>query len=140
MIMTVGHSNVSLEEFIYQLKEHQVKKIIDVRFVPYSKHVPHFNQHVIKPALIAEGIAYIPAGHKLGNSPSISQEVFLEGVKKVMRMAETEEGICLMCSEKDYQSCHRYFLITNTMKKLDENIDIVHLVSDQRIYDNELLF
>lgn len=140
MIMTIGHSNVTLEEFIELLKEHEVKKILDVRFTPYSKHVPHFNMHSIKKALEENGIRYVWCGQKLGNSETIPKDVFNEGVAKATRISQEECGVCLMCSEKDYESCHRYFLITTAMKKLDENLDVVHLVSHQRIYDNDIVF
>ena len=42
-IYTVGHSTHPIDEFIGILKAHGIKKLIDVRTVPKSRHNPQFN-------------------------------------------------------------------------------------------------
>jgi hypothetical protein len=44
VVLTVGHSTRSLEEFIDLLKAHSVTRLIDVRAVPRSRHNPQFNR------------------------------------------------------------------------------------------------
>ena len=44
MILTIGHSNRSIEEFVHLLQAHAVTRVIDVRTVPRSRHNPQFNK------------------------------------------------------------------------------------------------
>jgi uncharacterized protein (DUF488 family) len=57
-VFTVGHSNRSAEEFLSLLKTHGVKKLVDVRTVPKSRHNPQFSDEALKGYLEKEGIAY----------------------------------------------------------------------------------
>ena len=59
VILTVGHSNRSLPEFIALLQAHGVTQLVDVRTVPRSRHNPQFNQATLPAALQAAGIGYI---------------------------------------------------------------------------------
>ncbi|XTR50969.1 DUF488 family protein [Pseudarthrobacter sp. So.54] len=43
-IFTVGHSTHPIDEFLGLLRAHGVKKLIDVRTVPKSRHNPQFNE------------------------------------------------------------------------------------------------
>lgn len=43
-ILTIGHSNRSLEDFLALLKAHGVQRLVDVRTVPRSRHNPQFNR------------------------------------------------------------------------------------------------
>ena len=47
VILTVGHSNRPLPEFIALLKAHGVTRLVDVRTVPRSRHHPQFNQDTL---------------------------------------------------------------------------------------------
>src|SRR5689334_22764966 len=42
-IMTIGHSTRAIDEFINLLKEHGVKRLVDIRTVPRSHHNPQFD-------------------------------------------------------------------------------------------------
>ncbi|HLW43269.1 MAG TPA: DUF488 domain-containing protein [Candidatus Acidoferrales bacterium] len=44
VILTVGHSNRSIEDFLALLKAHNVQRLVDVRTVPRSRHNPQFNR------------------------------------------------------------------------------------------------
>ena len=44
VILTIGHSNRSLEDFLTLLKAHDVQRLVDVRTVPRSRHNPQFNR------------------------------------------------------------------------------------------------
>jgi uncharacterized protein (DUF488 family) len=57
-IFTVGHSTHPIEEFIGILKAHGVRKLIDVRTVPKSRHNPQFNEDALAASLRASGITY----------------------------------------------------------------------------------
>ena len=57
-IFTVGHSTHPIDEFIRILKAHGVKKLIDVRTVPKSRHNPQFNADALAASVRANGITY----------------------------------------------------------------------------------
>ena len=57
-IFTVGHSTKPIQEFIETLMSHGVKRVIDVRSIPRSRHNPQFNRESLGPSLRAAGIAY----------------------------------------------------------------------------------
>ena len=59
VILTVGHSNRSLPDFITLLQAHGVTQLVDVRTVPRSRHNPQFNQDTLPVALQAVGIGYV---------------------------------------------------------------------------------
>ena len=57
--LTIGHSNRTLEEFIYLLQAHGATRVVDVRTVPRSRHNPQFNRDTLPDALKNAGIGYI---------------------------------------------------------------------------------
>ena len=57
-IFTVGHSTHPIGEFIGILQAHGVKKLIDVRTVPKSRHNPQFNGDALAASVRASGITY----------------------------------------------------------------------------------
>uniref|UniRef100_UPI002ADD56CC DUF488 domain-containing protein n=1 Tax=Thermoflexus sp. TaxID=1969742 RepID=UPI002ADD56CC len=57
-ILTIGHSNRTLEDFLALLQAHGVEKVIDVRRFPNSRRHPHFNGPALAAALAAAGIGY----------------------------------------------------------------------------------
>ena len=47
VIFTVGHSTRSFEELVAILRAHGVKRLVDVRRVPRSRHNPQFNRDTL---------------------------------------------------------------------------------------------
>lgn len=114
-VLTIGHSNHSLETFIELLLQHRVTVLADVRSAPYSRFNPHFNREPLAAALKARQIRYVYLGRELGgrsNDPDCYEDGriryerlaqtdrFHEGIERVMRGA-VEHRIVLMCSEKE---------------------------------------
>lgn len=58
LILTIGHSNHSIAEFIALLKSHGVQRLIDVRTIPRSRHNPQFNREALAASLRCARIAY----------------------------------------------------------------------------------
>src|SRR5512144_3000722 len=58
IVLTIGHSTRSLEEFIGLLLTREVKMLVDVRTIPRSRHNPQFNRDTLPEMLAAEGIGY----------------------------------------------------------------------------------
>src|ERR1017187_4939835 len=57
-VMTIGHSTRPVKELIRLLKAHQVKRLVDVRTVPRSRHNPQFNRSALSPALHSARLHY----------------------------------------------------------------------------------
>lgn len=58
VIFTVGHSTHSIEEFLALLRAHGVRRVVDVRTVPRSRHNPQFNRAELSAALRRRGLRY----------------------------------------------------------------------------------
>jgi uncharacterized protein (DUF488 family) len=58
LILTVGHSNHSIDEFLALLKSHNVKRLVDVRTIPRSRHNPQFNRDALAASVRRAHIAY----------------------------------------------------------------------------------
>jgi len=58
-VYTIGHSTTDFATFISYLKAHNVNMLIDVRSMPGSRYVPHFNKEVLSITLPQNNIKYI---------------------------------------------------------------------------------
>jgi hypothetical protein len=68
-LLTIGHSNHSLERFVQLLEGAGVATLVDVRTAPASRFNPHFNQGSLDPALARRLLTYVFAGRYLGGRP-----------------------------------------------------------------------
>jgi hypothetical protein len=61
-IYTIGHSTRTIAEFTEMLQAHAVKRLVDVRTVPRSRHNPQYNREELSAALERDhlGYAYMP--------------------------------------------------------------------------------
>jgi len=130
-LLTVGHSNRSLEEFLSLLKAVGVRAVADVRRYPSSRKFPHFNQDALRQRLDAEGIRYAwfedLGGRRHGgtdaNSPNAGLESpgfrnyadhmltdgFHAAAEHLLSLA-AEAPTAILCAEKFYWKCHRRLL------------------------------
>jgi uncharacterized protein (DUF488 family) len=69
-LFTIGHSNQALDHFLSLLQRHGIEAVADVRTVPWSRHVPHFNAKTLGATLGSQGIDYVPLGRELGGEHS----------------------------------------------------------------------
>jgi uncharacterized protein (DUF488 family) len=58
IIFTIGHSTLSIDEFIALLKEHNIQEVVDIRTVPKSRHNPQFNHEALSASLHNHHIGY----------------------------------------------------------------------------------
>ncbi|HYY70224.1 MAG TPA: DUF488 domain-containing protein [Terriglobales bacterium] len=125
-VLTVGHSTRSLEEFVQLLDTHGVKRLVDVRTVPRSRHNPQFNKDSLPQALKRAGIAYthMPALGGLrhprkdsinsawrnlsfrGFADHMQTAEFKKALQELIALAE-KERVCIMCAEAVPWRCHR---------------------------------
>jgi uncharacterized protein (DUF488 family) len=126
IVLTIGHSTRSVEEFIDLLKAHSVTSLIDVRSVPRSRHNPQFNGDTLPAALELAGIRYAHAtglgGFRRASPESqnmgwrnasfrgyadyMQTAEFAENLAGLMELA-MHERVVLMCAEAVPWRCHR---------------------------------
>jgi uncharacterized protein (DUF488 family) len=58
MLMTVGHSTRTIEQFLELLRSHGVEALVDIRTVPKSRANPQFAGDALAKSLTAAGIEY----------------------------------------------------------------------------------
>ncbi len=56
IVLTIGHSTHTIEEFIRLLQAHAVTRVADVRTLPRSKYNPQFNRDTLRASLKNAGI------------------------------------------------------------------------------------
>jgi uncharacterized protein (DUF488 family) len=125
-MLTIGHSNRSIGEFVALLKAHGVDLLVDVRTVPRSRHNPQFNRESLPEALAAEGIecVHLPGlgGLRHPRRDSINtgwRNASFRGYADYMQTAEFERHLeelqrlasgrvaAIMCAEALPWRCHR---------------------------------
>ena len=126
MILTIGHSTRSMKDFLNLLRAHGVKRLVDVRTVPRSRHNPQFNQDALPKALRHAGIAYIHLPELGGlrharrdSSNTGWRNASFRGFADYMQTPEFETGldkliksaartqVAIMCAEAVPWRCHR---------------------------------
>src|SRR5437016_8510523 len=58
-IWTIGHSTLSIDDFVDRLKAFEIKVLADVRSFPGSRRYPHFNKEHLAQSLASAGIEYL---------------------------------------------------------------------------------
>ena len=144
-VLTIGHSNHTLEFFLELLTQHRVTALADVRSAPYSRFNPHFNREQFAKSLGATGIRYVFLGRELGgrsDDPTRYDQGrlryerlagtpgFHEGLRRVMRGAE-QYRIALMCAEKEPLHCHRSLLVGHQLN--ERGVEVAHILADGRL-------
>jgi uncharacterized protein (DUF488 family) len=154
LVLTIGHSTRSLEDFIDLLKIHGVKMIVDVRTVPRSRHNPQFNLEALPEALKSVSIGYkhMPGlgglRHAQRDSPNMGwrnasfrgfadymqTEAFEKNLEKLMGLVQRRR-ICLMCAEAVPWRCHRS-LIADAL--LVRGFSVGHIMSKKEPQTHQL--
>jgi uncharacterized protein (DUF488 family) len=125
IVLTIGHSTHSLEEFIRLLQAHGATRVVDVRTVPRSRHNPQFNKASLPRALekAALGYVHLPGlgGLRLAKRESLNvgwRNASFRGYADYMQTPEFEQSlqeliwlahqdrIALMCAEAVPWRCH----------------------------------
>jgi uncharacterized protein (DUF488 family) len=145
-VLTIGHSNHPVEQFIALLRAHTVTAVADVRSMPFSRRYPQFNKDRLDAALKEAGIAYVFLGKELGARTSdltcydengrvsygrIAQTaVFQAGIDRVVQGAG-KYRLAMMCAEREPLDCHRTFLVTPAVEA--RGLPVAHILADSRL-------
>jgi uncharacterized protein (DUF488 family) len=126
IVLTIGHSTRTLEEFTGLLQAHGATRVVDVRTVPRSRHNPQFNKTSLPRALKKAGLGYVhlPGLGGLrhakrdslnggwqnasfrGYADYMQTPEFEQGLEELIRLAK-QERIAIMCAEAVPWRCHR---------------------------------
>ena len=126
LVMTIGHSTRTLEEFIDLLQTHGASCVVDVRTVPRSRHNPQFNKASLPRPLKKAGLGYVhlPGLGGLRHAKRDSLNVgwrnasfrgyadymqtpeFAQSLDELVQLANQGQ-IVLMCAEAVPWRCHR---------------------------------
>jgi uncharacterized protein (DUF488 family) len=148
IIMTIGHSSRPVREFIRLLKAHQVRRLVDVRTIPRSRHNPQFNRSQLSPALHSARLhyTYMPGlgGFRHARPDSLNAGwhnasfrgfadymqtlEFRNNLDKLIGFAKSERS-AIMCAEAVAWRCHRS-LIADAL--LARGIEVQEITSATR--------
>jgi len=153
-IFTVGHSTRSIEAFLDLLQAQGVKRVIDVRTIPRSRHNPQFNRETLPQMLRQAGIGYthLPElgglRHARQDSANMGwRNTSFRGYADYMQTPEFEVGldtlmtagerepIVVMCAEAVPWRCHRS-LIADALSI--RGIPVEHILSATRTQPHTL--
>jgi uncharacterized protein (DUF488 family) len=128
-LWTLGHSNVSLEEFLELVRSFDLRALADVRSFPASRRYPHFAREALTKTLAAEHIDYrwFPGlgGRRKPRSDSQHHAWRVEGFRAYadyMQTPEFEQAFTeflewaddrrtgFFCAERLWWECHRRVL------------------------------
>ena len=147
-LYTIGHESAALEDILRLLQENNITRLVDIRSLPFSRKVPHFNRKRFTRSLAQNGITYTYLGDLLGGyppDPSVYpggeakfgarvdysaialRDYYHQGIEELLRLAATEPT-AVMCAEEDPAFCHRQHLVSQTL--LQHNIEVLHIRHD----------
>ena len=126
IVLTIGHSTRTLEEFIGLLQAHGATRVADVRTVPRSRHNPQFNKTSLPRALKKADLGYVHlpglGGLRHAKRDSLNMgwrnasfrgyadymqtPEFKQSLDELIRLAR-QERIAIMCAEAVPWRCHR---------------------------------
>ncbi|MEJ6007213.1 DUF488 domain-containing protein [Paucibacter sp. AS339] len=114
LVVTIGHSNRTIEEFIALLWTNEVAEVIDVRTIPRSRHNPQFNLDALPASLAAAGIEYSyreglgGLRHAHADSPNMAwHNASFRGYADYMQSAEFADNVDDIVKLAGSRRCHR---------------------------------
>ena len=126
VVLTIGHSTRTWKGFLDLLRAHGVKRVVDVRSIPRSRHNPQFNREILSAKLQAARIGYVHLRklgglrHALRDSPNKGwRNASFRGFADYMQTPEFDVGLdrliklagqkrsAIMCAEAVPWRCHR---------------------------------
>ena len=150
VILTIGHSTRTLEEFIGLLQAHGATRVVDVRTVPRSRHNPQFNKGSLPRALKKAGLGYVHlpglGGLRHAKRDSLNvdwRNASFRGYADYMQTPEFElsleeliglanqDRIALMCAEAVPWRCHRSLIADALLVRGIRTEDIMSLTRRQ---------
>ena len=147
-VLTIGHSDRPLDEFLHLLRIHRATLVADVRKMPGSRANPQFNGDALRPVLRTAGIGYVHLRGLGGlrrrrpDSPNTGWQnrsfqayadymltpEFEQSLHEFLERARRERAV-LMCAEAVPWRCHRS-LIADALAV--RGVGVQHILSASR--------
>jgi len=154
-VHTLGHGTLAADAFVALADQAGLRRIVDVRSFPGSRHNPQFGRDEMGRWVPAAGIDYrwIRAlggrrrpveGSKhvaLRNesfrayADHMEGGAFRSGVDELVSLAE-DDAVAVMCSESVWWRCHRRLLADHLV--LIEGVEVLHVMHDGRVMPHRL--
>jgi uncharacterized protein (DUF488 family) len=127
LILTIGHSTRTFEQFAELLRAGGVEHLVDVRRFPASRRYPQFGEELLAARLREQeriGYSHLPGlgGRRkpqpdspntgwrnpsfLGYADHMGTQEFREDLERLLGLCGLER-VCLVCSEAVWWRCHR---------------------------------
>lgn len=154
VVFTIGHSTRTIPEFIEIIKAYKIKKVVDIRTIPKSRHNPQFNEDTLTESLKAAKIGYLHMKglgglrHALKVSLNMAwRNASFRGFADYMQTGEFEENLeelieaakirstVIMCAEAVPWRCHRS-LVGDAL--LIRGVQVKHIMSAGSSRDHTL--
>ena len=167
-LYTIGHSTRTFEEFLETLQAHSIQTLVDIRSIPMSRRLPHFNRESLGQTLPQNGIRYVwmkeLGGRRkkiLEDSPNVALrspsfrnyadhmlgEEFHHAIAELIKTAE-QSRTAYMCAERVYFRCHR-MLVSDWL--VAHGHEVLHidgagpvrphkLMPEARLIDDQLIY
>ncbi len=129
-VFTIGHSNLSQEEFDKLLKRHGIEVLVDIRSIPNSRFAKQFNKDTLDSHLMEKDIEYYhfpefggkqyvtekdEKGKNVQRQMSYEEimktDEFKKGMKSLRDCVKGGYRVALMCSENEPLDCHRMVMM-----------------------------
>ena len=154
VVLTIGHSTRTLEEFVQLLEIYGLTLVVDVRTVPRSRHNPQFNKETLPTSLKHYGVRYIhmpeigglrhPKHESVntawknsgfrGYADYMQTQEFADSLLKIVALAR-ENRLALMCAEALPWRCHRN-LISDAL--VVRHLKVEHIIGKDSVINHEL--
>jgi uncharacterized protein (DUF488 family) len=167
-LYTIGHSTRTLDELLEVLHAHSIVTLVDIRSLPMSRRLPHFNRESLEKTLPQAGIRYVwmkelggrrkkirdESPHIALRSPSFRNyadymltEEFRSAIADLIELAD-QSPTAYMCAERVYFRCHRMmvsdWLVGHGHQVL--HIDSIgptkphNLMAEARLVDDQIIY
>jgi len=154
VVLTIGHSTRTLEEFVQLLEVYGLTLVVDVRTVPHSRHNPQFNKENLPISLKHYGVRYIhmpeigglrhPKQESVntawknsgfrGYADYMQTQEFADSLLKIVALAR-ENRLALMCAEALPWRCHRN-LISDAL--VVRHLKVEHIIGKDSVINHEI--
>ena len=156
-ILTIGHSNHPLRDFIALLQAQSVDLVVDVRRLPGSNRYPQFNEDALRDSLAAVGIELQRSEGltgRRGRDRSVPHDVngwwqnrsfhnyadhalgveFADALAG-LRLIAQDRTVAVMCSEAVWWRCHRRIIADHLLAEGDR---VAHVLGADNVQPAEL--
>jgi len=154
MVLSIGHSTRTIEEFVRLLRAHDVKEVVDVRTIPRSRYNPQFNQDSLPASLKEAGVGYVhlpglgglrrakPDSRNTGwrnasfrgYADYMQTEEFEQSLGELIELA-SRDRVAIMCAEAVPWRCHRSLIADALFAR---GIHTEHIMSPTRRQSHKL--